>query len=98
MPGLPVAVAGSGNIGVNGEIPVQIVTTANQEIPVVTGISIGQQCRMDPNRPALILRRAGEDRLWDIAKGSGSTVDAIRKANGLEAEPAPGQMLLIPVG
>ena len=98
IPGLPVAVPGSDNIGVNGEIPVQIVTTANQEIPVVTGISIGQQCRMDPNRPALILRRAGEDRLWDIAKGSGSTVDAIRKANGLEAEPAPGQMLLIPVG
>jgi len=51
----------------------------------------------DPNRPSLIVRRAGANRLWDIAKDSGSTVEAIQKVNGLQGEPAPDQMLLIPV-
>lgn len=97
-PGIPQAVPGNGNISVSGEIPVQMFTTTRQGIPVITGMNVGPQRTLDPNRPSLILRRAGEDRLWDIAKVSGSTVDAIRKANGLEAEPAPNQMLLIPVG
>lgn len=98
VPGIPQAMPGSGNIGVSAEIPVQMFTTTSQGIPVVTGLNVGAQRTPDANRPSLILRRAGEDRLWDIAKVSGSTVDAIRKANGLEAEPAPNQMLLIPVG
>lgn len=98
IPGMPQAVPGNGSIGVSAELPVQMFTTTSQGIPVVTGLNIGQPRSLDGNRPALILRRAGEDRLWDIAKVSGSTVDAIRRANGLETEPAPDQMLLIPVG
>jgi hypothetical protein len=35
--------------------------------------------------------------IWDIAKASGSTVDAIRQANNLEEEPQQGQILLIPI-
>ena len=58
---------------------------------------LGEEREPDGNRPSLILRRAGNQRLWDIAKESGSTMDAIRKANHLQEEPAPGQMLLIPV-
>lgn len=98
VPGVPQAMPGNGNIGLSGEIPVQLFTTTGQGIPVVTGLNVGRQLTPDPNRPALILRRAGEDRLWDIAKNSGSTVEAICKANALEAEPAPDRMLLIPVG
>ncbi len=41
----------------------------------------------DPARPSLILRRTGEGGLWELAKACGSTVEAIRSANGLEAEP-----------
>jgi LysM repeat protein len=37
------------------------------------------------------------DSLWELAKETGSTMDAIRKANGLTQEPRQGQMLLIPV-
>ena len=75
----------------------QMTTSASQGIPMVTGISLGQEKQPDAQRPSLILRRAGQERLWDIAKSSGSTMDAIRNANGLQEEPAPGQMLLIPV-
>jgi len=68
-----------------------------QKIPMVTGVAMGELKKKDPDRPSLILKRAGEDRLWDMAKQWGSTVDAIRSANHLQAEPVPGQMLLIPV-
>ncbi len=97
MAGEAQAAAGSGNIQVKAELPVEMTTTARQGIPMVTGVSLGQEAAVDPGRPSLILRRAGEKRLWDIAKDSGSTMDAIRKANHLSDEPAPGQMLLIPV-
>ena len=95
--GEPQAMAGNGQILAKTEIPMEMTTTAEQRIPVVTGVELGEARVPDPNRPTLILRRAGESRLWDIAKGSGSTMEAIRRANGLQDEPAPDQMLLIPV-
>lgn len=91
------AVIGNGKIQVKTELPVELTATAEQSIPMVTGVELGQQKQPDPNRPSLILRRAGDSRLWDIAKASGSTMEAIQKANGLSGEPLPGQMLLIPV-
>lgn len=97
MPTQPQAAAGSGQILAKAELPVEYSTTTLQRIPMVTGVEPGGQRIPDPNRPTLILRRAGEERLWDIAKGSGSTVDAIRRANGLQGEPAPDQMLLVPI-
>lgn len=66
-------------------------------LPAVVALETGEQTQEDPDRPSLILRRAGHNSLWQIAKQSGSSVDAIRSANQLEGEPAPEQMLLIPV-
>ena len=97
MPAEPQAITGNGQIMVKNDIPMEMTTVARQSIPMVTGVELGDQRIPDPNRPTLILRRAGENRLWDIAKRSGSTMDAIRKANNLQDEPAPNQMLLIPV-
>lgn len=91
------AVPGSGKLLLKTEMPVEWITTAQQEIPMVTGLKLGQPIQQDPNRPSLILRRAGDSSLWDIAKNSGSTMEEIRRANGLSGEPSPDQMLLIPV-
>lgn len=79
------------------QVPLMMQTTVEQNIPMVTGLELGQQRQPDPKRPSLILCRAGEDSLWQIARDSGSTVEAIRKASGLEGDPVPGQMLLVPV-
>ena len=79
------------------QLPLVPKTTATQSVSMVTGVTLGQPIPMDPNRPSLILCRAGEDSLWQLARQSGSTVDAIREAMGLEGEPVPGQMLVIPV-
>lgn len=91
------AVTGNGRILLKAEMPVELTTVTDQSLPMVTGVELGQRKQPDPNRPSLILRRAGDSRLWDIAKASGSTMEAIRRANGLTGEPTPGQMLLIPV-
>ena len=82
---------------VRAEVPVQMVSTAGEGISMVTALALGEKQEPDPGRPSLILRRAAGDPLWDIARQSGSTVEAIRRANALDGEPEPGRMLLIPV-
>lgn len=97
VPESPQAVSGAGQITLRTEMPVEITAVTRQRIPMVTGLNLGQAQPKDPTRPSLIIRRAGEDRLWDIAKESGTTMEAIRQANGIQEEPVPEQMLLIPV-
>ena len=77
--------------------PVSMQVYAGQSIPMVTELELGEERPADPDRPSIILRRAGDEGLWAIAKSAGSTVTAIRNANGLEDEPEAGQMLLIPI-
>ena len=64
---------------------------------MVSSMELGEPTPKDPNRPSLLLCRAGDAGLWELAKGSKSTMEAIARANGLEGEPQKGQMLLIPV-
>ena len=97
MPAEAQAAAGNGQILVKADLPLDMTTTARQSIPMVTGVELGENRQPDPNRPTLILRRAGDKRLWDIAKAAGSTMESIRRANNLQEEPLPDQMLLIPV-
>ena len=64
---------------------------------MVTALEVGEYLPRSGNRPSLLLQRVGEESLWELAKTSGSTVEAIREANGLADEPLPGVFLLIPV-
>lgn len=91
------ASTGNGKILVKAEVPVELTAMAQQQLSMVTEVELGQQQKPDPNRPSLILRRAGHSSLWEIAKAAGSTVEAICRANNLNGEPDPEQMLLIPV-
>lgn len=79
------------------ELPVTLRTLSGTALPAVSALTLGEHVQPDPGRPSLILRRAGTDTLWDLARRSGSTVEAICMANGLEGEPEPERMLLIPV-
>ncbi|MBQ1279315.1 MAG: LysM peptidoglycan-binding domain-containing protein [Clostridia bacterium] len=72
-------------------------TFSGKGISVITELSVGEAWEPDPNRPSLILRRVGEDTLWDIAKSAGSTVEAIMAANRLAETPPPEAMVLIPI-
>ena len=91
------SVIGAEGITVQGECLLSISARATQGMKTVTGFTLGEPKNTDPDRPSLVLRRVGERSLWQIAKESGSTVDAICKANGLVGEPEHGKMLLIPI-
>ena len=95
--GKPQVTTGSGSASVRTDLLLNARTTSEQGLPMVAGVELGEFSEPDPNRPSLILRRADRDRLWDIAKQTGSTVEAIQKANNLQQEPVGGQILLIPV-
>lgn len=84
-------------IQVNGEMVMEAQAVSQMPLTMVTGLELGEAQRPDPGRPSLILRRAGEGSLWELAKVTGSTVSAIRSANGLEDEPWDDRLLLIPV-
>lgn len=75
----------------------EITAMSGQALSMISGLSLGDSKEPDVNRPSLILRRAGEKSLWEMAKDAGSTVDAIRKANNLQQEPDSNQILIIPV-
>ncbi len=87
---------GAGN-GLRAELQADICTLAQQGISMVTGLEIADAPAKKAERPSLILRPAGEDSLWQIAKANGSTVEAIEKANALTQPPEPDRFLLIPV-
>lgn len=87
----------NGTVNVHGELPLQLCRMGVQDILVITGLEIGEDLEPDPQRPSMILKRPGKSSLWELAKSCGSTIDAIRKANNLQEEPKPGQVLLIPV-
>lgn len=88
---------GTSEITMRANLPVTAFTFAADAIQMVTGIEIGERKQPNPDRPSLILKRAGQEDLWSLAKKYGSTVDAIMTANHLTEEPAEGEMLLVPV-
>ncbi len=87
----------SGGIDLRNEAVLELDTKAQQGFPMVTSLELGEVTEPDPARPSLILCRAGEGGLWELAKRSGATVEAIRKANHLTDEPPVDQLLLVPV-
>lgn len=80
-----------------GRMKICLQTWTDQQIPMITGLTVGERKSLDSSRPSLILRPMDADSLWELAKENGSTMDAIRKANHLTQEPHHGQLLLIPV-
>jgi hypothetical protein len=86
---------GGGRIAM--ELDTRADTVSQQLGSGVTALEMGEPTAPDPSRPSLILRKAGDASLWELAKKCGSTVEAIRQANQLTQEPAEDRMLLIPV-
>lgn len=97
LPGASPSAAMDSGLELKGESVLDVTTTSRRGLPMVTGLTLGEEKAREENRPSLILRRAGNAGLWNIAKSTGSTVAAIQTANALEEEPAPERILLIPI-
>lgn len=87
---------GGGDMAVY-DVTLDTVSVGNLAVNMVTALELGEPAEPDPGRPSLILMRADDQGLWELAKSCGSTIQAIEEANALTEEPLPGQMLLIPV-
>lgn len=97
LSGIPQGIIGGGDVSLRSNLLADMVTTSQQGIPMIAGLELGDLTEPDPNRPSVILRKAGNESLWDIAKRCGSTVSAISAANGLQSQPDNNQILLIPI-
>ena len=97
MTGMPQGESGMGGIRMWETMVLDTTATTDMGLEMVTGLELGEIVPPAEDRPSLILRRVGEETLWEMAKLYGSTEDAIRKANGLTEEPTQGQILIIPV-
>ncbi len=82
---------------ISADVVLDMLFVTQTEIPMVTGLEVGEPKTQDDDRPSLILRRVGNDSLWEIAKSCASTVEAIQSCNGLSSEPHEDCLLLIPV-
>lgn len=79
------------------DIEVDTMATAPTDLSMITALELGESIVKNENEPSMILRRIGNDTLWEMAKMYRSTVESIREANGLTEDPIDDQVLLIPV-
>lgn len=82
---------------IHGQLEWMGSCTALEEKRILSGLVLGKEKERSDARPSVILRRSGDQELWDLAKSCGSTVEAIRRVNQLEDGPMEDIMLLIPV-
>ena len=91
------AMTGMDGLMVGSSIGLRLRSKAGRGLVMITSMELGQLQDAAADRPSVILRRCGNDSLWDIAKESGSSVCAICEANGITSQPQSDRMLLIPV-
>lgn len=93
----PSVTADGVNLHISVPVELETMATLTQQMDMICGLQIGRPLEQDVNRPSMILRRAGGESLWNLAKRYGSTVDAIKKVNDLKDHADEGRMLLIPI-
>ena len=91
------AVPGGDGLTLMGQMELSMFFDTLQEIPVVTGLELGELQELPDSRPSLVICSCREGSLWELAKRYGSTVSAIQSANGIQDMPEDQRMLLIPV-
>ncbi len=95
--GKPRTTPSVGSMHLGADIMAEVTVFSGQGLPMVSAMELGELQKPDPERPALILCRKGNDTLWNLAKKTGSTPGAILAANRLSGEPESDCVLLIPV-
>ena len=95
--GKPYCSFSSGSALLCSDIILDVHTTAVRGMCMLSGLELGDTAIPSETRPSMILRRVGDDTLWDIAKQTGSTVELIKTTNQIQENPNPERMLLVPV-
>ena len=96
LTGKPQMMQSADGLSLKQDVLLEMKFLSAQPMQMLCGISAGDITENN-DRPSLILCRAGQKSLWELAKENNSTIDAICRLNELTGEPAEGVMLLIPV-
>lgn len=87
-----------GGLGIKVEGIMTVSTFGIMEFSEILGGEL-TETEESTDGPGIVIRRCGQqDSLWNMAKTHRTTREAIMGANGLDGEPLPGRMLLIPRG
>jgi hypothetical protein len=73
------------------------VVCSENGLQMTQRIIIRDTKEVDPSRPSLVVRRIGDNSIWNIAKQYGARVSDIRASNKLDENSGNEQILLIPV-
>ena len=92
----PQITPGAEGLTLSAAAGLQLRTNLSRGIPMIMAMDMGPETEEEHDRPSVILRRASNDSLWEIAKASGSTVEAIQNANEGTDHLTSDRMLLIP--
>jgi len=82
---------------IQGSAEVKVLSVKEESWMGIKSLELGEEIPLAPDRPSLILRRAGDGNIWSLAKAYRTTPEAIREINDLQGEPEKNAMLLIPV-
>lgn len=91
------AVPSMDGLNLQSQMELSVQFDGLQQIPMVTGLELGELQELPDSRPSLVICSCREGSLWELAKRYGSTVSAIQTANGIQDAPEEQRMLLIPV-
>ena len=97
LQGEPQAMQNTEGFDLTAQLALNMRTSSEAGLPMVTGLEIGEIQEPDAGRPSLILCHPGGESMWEIAKRTGSTMAAIQRANSISEEMPPNRMLLIPI-
>lgn len=93
----PVALNGPDGVTLSSNLQMEISAFSKEEIPMITGMTLGDTRQKEEDRPSVILRKMGDEDIWNIAKAYHTTVQAIENANPLSEDISSESILLIPV-
>ena len=81
----------------SANMQMEVSVHSTESIPMLTGMTLGDVQQKDEGRPSVILRKLGNDKIWELAKEYHTTVEAIEIANAISDQPEAERILLIPV-
>jgi hypothetical protein len=70
---------------VQADMVLDLLAVMETDLPMVTGLELGEKKQPDSGKASIIVCAAGEEDLWSLAKRCGSTMELISKINGLNS-------------
>lgn len=93
----PRVVGGGEEAAITVGMGIQAIVSSENGLQMVSTLEIGETKAADPTKPSFIVRKIGNNRIWDIAKQYGAKVSDIIPQNSIDDGTNDDRVILIPV-